>query len=325
MEMASGSSIGRGAFAGVVTAGIGVTLLLASGCAPLTQYRYSALTPAAQPVAWDGRTEHEGFARFEGSASGVEVNQNLFPQLHSTALMIPTWTVEGAAMFAVAPHLEIGIRGNYAAYQWTTPSAVGTMPVPDDPPSWGAGPEMRVSLPVDKERHFYIGIVGSAVATQVPYAEWTLTGPYATPATPPCNPSATCVLGAGQPYGLTAPQPYMLSSTQTETHVVWTLGVVPSYAFGPQGEYGHVFGAISATSGFQNDGFTNTASNGSTVNDFWPLFIGSVGYGIPIDVMRLAVQGFKPFTNPGSPVDYGFGLQFTVGVAAELWEGHHKD
>ncbi len=295
-----------------------LALLAATGCAPDTPYRYSAVTPSAQPVAWDGRTEREGFARFEGTIAHTSVSENLLPVANqSSAMMIPEWTVQGAALLAVAYHVELGIRGNYSAYQWTQPSAVGTMPVADSPPTWGVGPEMRVSIPVDKAKTFYFGIVGNAIVAQVPYSEWTLTGPLSSLNSQSCTPSATCVVSQGAPYTLT--------STQTETHIVWTLGVVPSYAFGPDGEYGHVFAGITATTGFSNDGFATTQQNGSTVNTFWPLFIASAGYAGSIDVLRLGGQVFYPFTNAGSAVDYGIGFLFTVGVAAPLWEGKHRD
>lgn len=295
-----------------------LALLVGTGCAPTTQYRYSAVTPSAQPIAWDGRTEREGFARFEGTVSHTSLLENLAPAIGSTALMVPEWTVQGAAMLALAPHVELGIRGTYSAYQWTQPSAVGTMPVADAPPTWGVGPEMRVSIPVDRARVFAIGIVGNALAAQVPYSEWTLTGPNAMPMTPPCAPTATCVATGGS-------NNYALSSTQTETHFVWTLGVVPSVAFGPGGEYGHVFAGVTATTGFENVGFTNTPQNGSTVNTFWPLFIASLGYAASIDVLRLGGSVFLPITGDNPPVDYGPGFLLTVGVAAPLWEGKLHD
>jgi hypothetical protein len=301
----------RTALAAVIAAGT-------VGCSPISQYRYSAVTPTAQPIAWDGVVEREGFARFEGTVVGSSVNQNLLPQINSTALMVPQWTVEGAAVIAVAKYVELGVRGAYSAYQWTQPSAFGTMPVPDAPPTWGAGPEMRLSIPVDKAKHFAIGIVGNVMVTSVPYAEWTLTGPLSTTNPTPCVPSATCVQTTGVNIGN-----YTLSSTQTETHFVWTLGFVPSYSFGPEGAYGHVFVGLTATTGFQNLGFTDTAQTGSTVNTFWPLFVASAGYGGSIDALRLSGAFFKPLTDGNSPVDYGFGFMFTVGVAAELWEPRH--
>ncbi len=298
----------------VVSVLFGLAALAAVGCAPTSQYRYSAVTPTAQPIAWDGRTEKQGFVRFEGTVIGSSLHENLFPQLHDTALMVPQWTVQGAATVAVAKFLELGVRGAYSAYQWTQPSAYGTMPVPDAPPTWGVGPEMRISIPVEKSRHLFFGIVGNAMMTSVPYAQWTLTGPLALPVTPVCSPSQTCV------------QNYTLSSTQTETHFVWTLGVVPSYAFGPQGEYGHVFAGITATTGFSNDGFTNntpSSSTGSTVNTFFPLFVASAGYAGAIDLLRLGGQLFIPITGDNPPVAYGLGFMLTVGVAAELWEPKH--
>ena len=95
---------------------------------------------------------------------------------------------------------------------------------------------------------------------------------------------------------------------------MWTLGVsCPRIPSGAQGAYGHVFAGITATTGFQNDGFTDTAQTGSTVNTFWPLFIVSAGYAVPIDVVRLSGTVFKPITDPGSPVNYSVGFMLTLG------------
>ncbi len=292
-------------------------VLLAAGtgaCAPPSQYRYSAFVPAARPLAWDGRTEPEGTLRLEGAASNSNVYENLAPQLHDTALLVPTLTFEGSAAIALGSKVEVGLRGAWASYDSAVQTAAGAMPVPNAPPSWGAGPEVRLAFPLADGGRLKLGVAGSLMDMQVSYAEWQLTGSQATAggSTFPCSPSPNCVAG------------YELHATATESHWVTTIAVVPSYAFGDHGEYGHAFFGLTATTGFQNDGFTNTATTGSTVNTFWPLWIASLGYGVPVDVFRFSAMLFLPLTGSGSPVSYGFGGMLTAGIAVPLWEASRR-
>lgn len=282
---------------------VGLATSLLAGCAPETPYRYSAFTPSARPLAWDGRTSKAGTLRLEGTASNVFVSENITPQVHDTALQVPTWTVEGAALIAVSKNVELGLRGAYASYDWATPSAVGTMPVPGASSSWGIGPEVRIDVPLDREKRFHLGIGGNVVDYQVPYAQWTLTGTGSA-----CNPSPTCVQG------------YSLTNSQTEAHMSYSLAILPSYAFGDQGEYGHVFGGITATTGFQNDGFATQSQNGSTINTFWPLWIASAGYGVLLDdLVRLSGSVYRPLNTGGNTVNYDLGFFITAGFDINLF------
>src|SRR5579883_955392 len=149
-------------------------VLAATGCQPLTTYRYTAVVPAARPIEWDGRTARPGTLRVEGTLDGTTVGEKLFPQLHDTAVLVPNWTLDGAATLAVAEHVEIGARVAYSSYDWTTPSANGTMPVPGNPSSWGIGPEVRFTIPLDHQHHFALGIAGNLMQFQTPYAEYEL-------------------------------------------------------------------------------------------------------------------------------------------------------
>lgn len=277
--------------------------LLATGCVPDTTYRYSAFTPSARPLAWDGRTEREGKLRAEGTLSGGGIRENLLPVVHSTALMVPAWTLEGAVTIAPTSRFELGLRGNYAAYEWAQPSTLGTMPVPGAPPTWGIGPEVRATLPVG-DGAFAIGLAGNALNTQVSYAEWMVAS---------CAPSPTCMQG------------YRLQSTQAQAHLVYNVAVMPSYAFGEGGEWGHAFVGMTLTTGFQNDGFTNQATNGSTVNTFWPLWVASLGYSASFDPVRVSVTVYRPFTDMGSPVNYDFGGMLSIAAALPVWEPVAKE
>jgi hypothetical protein len=277
-----------------------------SGCAPESQYRYTASIPAVRPVAWDGRTPKTRSLSLEGTISHTDTNTNYFPQLHDTAVWVPQWTAEGAAFISLSSQVQLGVRGAYASYDWARASAVGTMPVPGAQGSWGIGPELRLSFPVDREKRWAIGIAGNFMNYQVPYAEWTLTGPTSTTNPVTCVPSTTCV------------NDYSLHDTQNEGHWVYNLGVYPSFAIGDGGRYGNAFALVGATAGFKNDGFTNQPTNGSTVDTIGPIFMFGLGYGIHYDVMHATLLAYRPTTGTGSPVDYNFGVQLALGVDFDI-------
>jgi len=280
-----------------------------TGClAPTTTYRYSAYAPAVRPVPFDGRTAPAGTLHFEGTATNTWVQENEAPQIHDTALFIPRWTAEGAVLLAVSSHVELGVRAAYADYAWAQQTAVGTMPVPNAPASLGWGPEVRLSFPLDEQKRLALGLAGNFMSYQVPYAEWTLVNPaVAATGNPPCSPSAATCDG------------YSLVDTKSESHTVYSVGIYPSYAFGDRGRYGHVFALLGGTNGFANDGFTNQASNGSTVTSVGPIWIVGGGYAIGYEWFKASALVYLPMTDRSSPVEYGPGMMFTIGVNAPLW------
>lgn len=288
-------------------------LALVVGCAPQTQYRRTAYVPAVRPIPFDGLTAPAGTLRVEGSITETSVGVNLDPQPGDTAVLVPQFSVEGSAVLALTSHLEIGLRAFYADHAWAQPNAVGTMPLPTAPPSTGYGPEARVSFPLSADHAFSLGIAANLMLYNVPYAEWQLTGSGSSSGTPLCTPSPTCVGG------------YSLVDTRSDAPIVYSLGLYPSYAFGKDGEYGHLVGVLDATSGFSNDGFSNMPANGSTLNAVGPIFVLGVGYGYTHDWGRVSAMFYRPLTDGSSPVDYGFGFQVTLGVNLELGSPRRPD
>jgi hypothetical protein len=284
-------------------------LALVAGCAPQTQYRRTAYVPAVRPLAFDGLTAPAGTLRVEGSMTETDVATRLISQPGDTAVLVPRWTVEGSAVVAVNSHVELGIRGSFAHYDWSQPNAAGAMPLPTAPSSTGYGPEVRLSFPLSADRAFALGIAANLMLYNVPYAEWQLTGPGSSSALPSCTPSPTCVDG------------YVLHDNRSDAPIVYAVGVYPSYAFGPDGEYGHVVGMIDATSGFSNDGFSDKPANGSTLNSVGPILVVGLGYGFSREWGRVSALVYRPLTDESSPVDYGYGFQLTVGINVELWSG----
>ena len=273
-----------------------------AGCAPVTPYRYSALTPAARPVAWDGRPSDRGSLRVDATLAETTVRPHDFPQPGDTALHVPKHTVDGAATIAVTNGLEIGARFSYAAYAWSTESATGTQPLPNDPSLFGWGPEVRLGGPLDDEGRWKIGFAGNLVNYAIPYAAWELG----------CGAGAPCANG------------YRLADQGSEHHLAINLGVYPSVAFGPRGRFGALFAMLGGHTGYKNDGFATTAQSGSSVKDTGFIGMFGMGYGGKLDVLRLAGMLFVPFTSSSSPIDYGAGALFTVGLDVDLF-GHHDD
>jgi hypothetical protein len=297
-------------------------LWMLTGCDPATPYRYTALTPAARPIPWDGRAAKAGEVRIEGSISKDTVYQKALPQLHDTALNVPEMTAEGAISIAPIKGFEIGVRGSYAAYAWSQPSIDGTEPLPSHPPVWSVGPEFKGTINVDKKRRFAIGIAGNVMRYQTPYAEWSLTGPGSQNGEPtPCTPSQTCTvdpLTVGDAH-------YSLFAEKSEGHFSATLGVYPSFDFTGDGEFGHVFGVLAGTTGFENDGFTNEAQNGSTITGYLFIPIVGVGYGIDMNPVRASILIYDPITTYGSPVYYGPAAMGSIGFDIDLWDSSKKE
>lgn len=268
-------------------------LLLASislsACAPITPYRYTGLTPAPRPIAWDGYPSHAGEVHAELSGSHTSVYENLFPQVHDTALHVAATTVEGAASITPVRGLDIGVRASYAAYAWSRPSAVGTMPLPSRPNLWGVGPEVRGAFFVDHGKHMAIGLAANLMHYQVPWAAYALD---------------------------TATTTYKLMQEGSDSDWTMALGVYPSYSFGRDGEYGTAFAMLGAHTSFKNDGFATTASNGSTIQEdgFVPMVGG--GYGFHAHMFHVEMLGYVPI---GSSIDYGAGFTLSVGLDLELW------
>lgn len=286
-----------------------VALAALTGCAPTTTYRYSAYVPAVRPIPFDGVTSPAGTLHVEGTATNTAVVQNWAPQIHDTAVYVPQWTAEGAILLAVSSHVEVGMRAAYADYAWAQQSAVGTMPVPNAPASIGWGPEVRLSFPLDEQKHLALGVAANFMSYQVPYAEWALADANVASTSSNTN----CAPSAGSCDG------YSLVDTKSESHWVYSLGIYPSYAFGDDGKYGHIFGLFDAASGFANDGFTDQPSNGSTVTSVGPIWIVGGGYAIGYEWIRASALVYWPMTDRSSPVEYGPGMMFTIALNAPLW------
>lgn len=260
---------------------------LTSGCIPLTPYRYTGMTPAARPVAWDGYPSHAGELHGELSVSHTDVRQNDLPEVHDTALRVAATSVEGAAFITPVRGLDIGMRFSYSAYAWTMPSALGTMPVPSSPDLWGVGPEIRGALFLDHQKHFAVGLAATFMHYDVPYAAYKLVGSQ-----------------------------YVFDHEGSDSDWTMSLGVYPSYSFGRDGKYGTAFAMVGATTSFKNDGFATSASSGSTIQEDGFVPMVGTGYGLHVPYFHVSVMAYVPI---GSTIAYGPGVMLTLGLDVPLW------
>jgi hypothetical protein len=295
MQIGSNASRARHArcSSGVVMRFLFFVFLLLPGCAPISQYRYSGMTPAARPIAWDGYPSHAGEAHVDATVTHTEVAESPFPELHDSALHVASTTVEGNASITPVRGLDIGMRWSYSAYAWTQQTAVGTMPLPNEPSLFGIGPEIRGALFLDHDKHFALGLAASALVYQVPWAA----------------------------YKLQSGTTYALAQTGTDTDWTLALGIYPSYSFGPDGRYGTVFGVLGLHTSFKNDGFTDTPSTGSSITEDGFVPYAGLGYGIHAPYFHASAMLYVPISIDSTY--YGPGGMITIGVDLPLWKPSH--
>jgi len=277
-----------------------ITLALAASlaaCAPLTPYRYTGMTPSAHPIAWDGYPSHAGEVHVEGSFQHTVVFENLFPEVHDTALEVAATSVEARASITPVRGLDIGVHAAFADEKWTSPTAVGTLPLSQHGTLFGIGPEVRASLFLDHRRRAALGIAASAMVYQIPWTGYERSG-------------ACSQFGDGNDC-------YAAVNSGTDSDWVLQAGIYPSYSFGPDGKYGTAFGLVGIHTSFKNDGFATTQSNGSTIQEDGFVPYAGAGYGIHAEYIHANVMAFFPITI--DTTSYGPGMMFTLGVDLPLW------
>jgi hypothetical protein len=264
-------------------------LALASACAPLSAYRYTAFVPTARPIAWDGAAAERGEVHAEGTLTHADILPNLGPALHDSAMNLSASTAEGYLGVGLTHGFELGLRGTYSHYAWSEPSAAGTMPIPDRPALWGFGPEARLALALDEEKRMTMGIAANVMLYQLPWAEWDAKD---------CT-EFTC--------------DYRAASGGTDAKLVYSAGLYPSYAFGEGGKLGNAFLILAVHTDFKNDGFTNTQASGSTIQTAGVVPVVGGGASVHIGPLKLAATVFAPFADgaaghqrPGGMITVGF-------------------
>jgi hypothetical protein len=277
-------------------------LVMVAGCgvAPQSKYRYSAAIPAAKPLAWDGRTAKRGSLRLEGSYQSTSVQENLTPALHDTAVHVATKTVHGGAFLAVTNAIEVGLRVSYSSESWMTASSVGTMPLGKDRDLFGAGPEIRISIPISKR--FNLGIAGNQMFYSLPISAWVLDD------TCTQNRTNRCYDG------------YRNTDNTKKEAMAFNLAMYPSFALDEQHRFGHIFFGWSGHTSYKNDGFTNQEATTAedSLSETAMVHFMSAGYGLVHKSLRASVMLSAPIGNNNN-IRYGSTLSLTLGGQFHLF------
>lgn len=147
---------------------------LLAGCAPMTQYRRSALTPAPSAPAWHG--EPVGAQRVELGAqmSGRVVEERLVAEVGDPALWIPTFEVGATVMGGITDWLDLGGVFQYSHVEMATPNVVGTPPLPGDGNDvWSLGPQIGMGGKFLDGKLFAGGYLALQYVA-LPWATWEL-------------------------------------------------------------------------------------------------------------------------------------------------------
>ena len=114
---------------------------------------------------------------------------------------------------------------------------------------------------------------------------------------------------------------YSLIREDSESHFAMSIAIYPSFDIVEGGGAGHVFLGVSAHSGFENDGFTNTPSGGSTAESAPFVFFAGGGYGIEVAHLRLSTVLAASLTTEASAVRYWPAGFLSLGGDITLWNG----
>ena len=233
------------------------------------------------------------------------------PEMHATAVHVPQATLDGYIGFGVVDALEIGLRGSYASYSWTRESKVGTMPIPSQGAVWGIGPELRLGWEFGS--YFALGLAGNVLYTQMPVSSWQrdadcFNAMVSDPGGVPESglPSSAEYAGTGCHSG------YGLTSENTESAAMYSLGIYPSVSFDAADKWGHVFLSASVSRTFQNDGFSDSPTEGNIVSGDGALPFLGLGYGIAFGAARVTAHGYYPLATAAA-IDYGPGFALSIG------------
>ncbi len=157
--------------------------LLACACTPLTQYRQSAMVPAAAPTTVVGAPIPEGQVGVAATVSTywtrdwIFDEQDLsgwFPMENDPGLYTSPLSVGGHLRYGVTEHIELGAAFDYAHSDWAGRSSLGVLPLADNASLMTFGPHLTAG--------YMFGALGfggtlELLWTQLPYARYEYSGP----------------------------------------------------------------------------------------------------------------------------------------------------
>jgi hypothetical protein len=247
--------------------------------------------------------------RLEGAVATTTVHGN-----YPTGLHVPKSIADGSAVLALLDVLEIGGRMSYGPYSQDGPTSQNAVPpIPSREGTFGIGPEIRGTVRFGRSGDFALGLAGNVLEYRIPYANWVRDDT--------CSLGPTCVDALSELDLLGAPAGvlrYRLQNSGTAHREVFNVALFASQQIA-HGQGGHLFAAVGAHTGFENDGFTDDPSL-PAFKTAASVYVLGLGYGIRACPLRGSTSLAFPLTNSDSAIAYDqpqFGL--TVGVDIPLW------
>jgi len=228
---------------------------------------------------------------FQAQVAGSHVEEEDFPELHDDALWVPEFELNASGMFGVIDILDLGFLITYAHGSWANRSAYGTPPMPSDGKHlFAIGPQLGIGSKFLGGKLFAGGYL-SLQYIRIPWSEWELVDP--------ANPLySSC---------------YRVSREGADSDLYYRLGM---YFGGRPVEWLALNIGIVLHASWLNDGFSNDASSGSTLEHGMPLVMPLIG--ARVDIKPVFLETFMTFPlSTEKELDY-FPIGWSAGIGVRI-------
>jgi hypothetical protein len=263
--------------------GVALVVVLLSGCAPMTQYRRSALTPAPSTPPWHGEPVGAQNVELGAQFGGRVVEERLDPQVGDPALWIPTFEVGATVMGGITDWLDLGGVFQYSHVKMAQANVVGTPPLPGDANDvWSLGPQIGLGGKFLDGKLFAGGYLALQYVS-IPWSTWELQ----------------------------TDQCYRLVDSGFDQGLLYRVG---AFFGGRPHPVVALYGGVVVTSSWVNIGFSDEEASGSTLEQDVPSVLPLVG-------AHLDLQPYAPLflrTAMTFPIDSDAADYFPIGWDVSL-------
>jgi len=262
-----------------------LVVALLSGCAPLTQYRRSALTPAPSAPPWHGEPVGAQNVELGAQFGGRVVAERFDPQVGDPALWIPTWEVGATVMGGITDWLDLGGVIQYSHVEMAQANVIGTPPLAGDANDvWAIGPQLGMGGKFLDGKLFAGGYLALQYVA-IPWATWELR----------------------------SDDSYQLVDSGIDQGLLYRIG---AFFGGRPHPIVAIYGGLVVTSSWINIGFSDDEASGSTLEQDTPAVLPLIGAHLDLtEYAPLFLRTSLTFPIDSTAADYfplGWDLSFGV-------------
>ncbi|MBM4318564.1 MAG: hypothetical protein FJ125_01045 [Deltaproteobacteria bacterium] len=274
------------------------------GCAPITEVKRSALTLSPAPPTSSGRAIGAGKVRLYGGLgpAGMVVEEELVTEVGDAGLWIPTQQALGGLRLGLGDHVDIGAKGLWTHYDWSTASTPGVAQLgKTERDAWAIGPTLTVTAPLGQSG-LALGFAFETLWSSIPYASWQLKhggepGYY--------------------PYDPYSPDQahYQLMEEGRENFLFFNWALLLNYRFEPPVPL-TLFGGGGMHSTLRNIGFDNERNYESTLEKGNPVTLLVLGLEATVlDHLTVMLGGYWPLLDESdSSQVFGPAMELAIGL-----------